>query len=144
MKNFDLIITLIALIVVLVGCEPSNIMLKVTSEPSRAKLFEDGRHIGTTPCYLRYVIPKHLRQGGTFDCSPFVCIKQGYVPQEYEFQVNIPADYGFNEIYLRKGFLLERTSHQGNEYNINIRNEESPIDTGLKVGSFINMLKNSK
>jgi hypothetical protein len=143
------------------GCGPlhdtTTIALKIDSEPSGARIYSEGEGLaGTTPLTLYYTPLDEHYNAGVLLCKPLICVRDGYLPQKIQPKLQLdpttrpnPPDAGsfiiqqhrvFNYHQL---FLLEPDSRvaQTQRYDITTRQEDNPLDSALKFGSLMTIIK---
>ncbi len=144
MKSMIILISLITL----VGCttitRPNVAVLNLSSEPSGAKIYEEGKYWGTTPLSLEYTLRDSHYDQGSINLRDFDLIYPGAYPEKYEPTLKIdPADRpdpanwrtGGKRLQYYKLVIFKAPSSTtpvsaptGNQ-NINVHHQKDDLDT---------------
>lgn len=159
-KTFFVCVWLLGFVSMLLssGCGapgPNYTLVTVNSEPQGAKLYEEGRYIGTTPMTLTYTIQPHHYNSGVLNTKELVCVQVGYTPVKESMKLQIksqwqpdPENYwsGGNRYNYNHLFLLQPDPRAASFRNtqmpdkIHIKTEGSDIEETLKWMQFINIV----
>lgn len=106
---------------------PNKVYVTINSEPSGAKIYEDGKLVGTTPCPLYWSLdPKHY-DFKKLSCTALTVFKEGYLPQEKRFEFDIDPEWRYmqgNKFEYAKVFFLRPDPEHRFASEVNIRGQQ--------------------
>lgn len=125
--------TLLAGATFLTGCQKFA-EVYISSEPSKARVYESGQFIGTTPFSKSYGINEN-HFGHTIRLHPTLAFyKDGFLPQKSDILLDVPSESEWGGRLIRKFYALAELQRDPNGPKEVIihqtnRTEDSTLDT---------------
>jgi hypothetical protein len=144
----------------------NKISLTVNAEPQGARIYENGKFLGTTPLTLNYDINNDCYQSGEFHCAPLIAVHEGCLPDRQDLQLSIDSEWRYQNSTTHEYatlFLLKRDPDyrppvivqappvilQGQEpaqtdLNVTIKQDKDALDVLQQAGQIGIMIKSLK
>jgi len=127
----------------------NEIRLTVNSEPQGARIYKDGKHLGTTPLKLTYTIENHNYKSGTFNCHSLIAAHDTCLPQRQDLKLDIDPDwryegsqtYEYATLFLLKRYpnyklppIIVEREPQSHEQRAVIKEKKDNLDLQQQAG----------